>query len=171
MRGILGIFAAFLVALCISCAGPTKTIESGDRVIIGGIKPVIQDTNGCLPACLEMVMRYNGIDIDKRKIADEIQGSFGTSWDKVYPFLRKHGFVLMMIHVDSIRRNIDERVPVIVSGRLANAGQLGHVVLVVGYDQKKYHIIDPMRGAVTREYESELKEWNRGRDCWIIMKK
>jgi len=106
-----------LLALCF-CATTTTAFKSGDTVIIGGIKPVLQDEMGCMPAILEMIFRYNGVDMDKRKIADELgQGYGGTKLNTIDPFLNKHGFVAGRVDFSTIKQHINGQAPVIVAGK------------------------------------------------------
>ncbi len=159
-----------LLVLLSSCAAPTQSVKTEDSTIIGGIKPVIQDDNGCLPACLEMVLRYYGVDLNKRQIADQIgQLKLYSTWDKVPALLGKYGLCVKTIQDSEAKSYIEQGIPLIARGKKFGMGSITHVVVVVGYNGSGWYIIDPYQAAgmvVMNRYQFE--EWHKGHPIFAI---
>jgi ABC-type bacteriocin/lantibiotic exporter with double-glycine peptidase domain len=157
---------------------PTISVLTEHKIIIGGIKPIIQERMACLPACLEMVMRYYGYNINQRKIGGELgQTLGGTKWNLVSPFLQRYGLKAEFFYDGTeikflIRNYIREQIPVIVEGRKLGMGQITHVVLIVGFDNSKnlLYFIDPEKGTMSSVNYYQFHEWNTTSRCLAVVK-
>ncbi len=173
MRKLVLILGGVLVLFAYSgCATVTQPVNTQDTVVIGGIKPVIQDSMGCAPAVLEMIVQYYGVNLDKRQIAKETGMTMGgTKVKEMLLFLKRQGLTAESLpSSDLIKSYIKQGVPVIAEGKRFGMGQITHAVVVVGYNTKVYYIIDPMRGAMIEMNNSAFQDWNKEYRRWAVKK-
>lgn len=173
------LFLLFLVLVVGCTTVPTTSVLTEHKIIIGGIKPVTQGRMACLPACLEMVMRYYGCDkIDQRKIGDELgQTLGGTKWNLVSSFLQRYDLKAEFFYDGTetkflIRDYIRQQIPVIAEGKKLGMEKITHVVLIVGFDNSKnlLYFIDPEKGTTSSVNYYQFHEWSTTSRCLAVVK-
>ncbi len=108
---------------------------------IDGIKPIKQDDNGCVPACLKMVFKFYGKELDKNIIADWIQRGYGTTPQDLEQFVRWNGFNVFSFSdwrpdKRKIKYFISQGYPVLVGGQVRLEDE-NHLIILIEYDDLK----------------------------------
>ncbi len=132
---------------------------------------VKQLPNHCGPACLEMVLRYFGYDINQKQIAEYwvyepvIEG--GISFEEITPYVENYGFVSILdknMTLEKVINSINEELPVI--ARINDNSSTHHVVVIRGYEKNWNQpsilwINDPGELSEKRIlYENFTRRWN-----------
>jgi hypothetical protein len=146
--------------------------------LIEGIHPIKQGYQGCVPACIEMVFRFYGKELDKDAVADWIQRARGTTPEALEQFLGWQGF---NVHTFSdwrarksrIKYFLSQGYPVIAGGKLG-LQDIGHMIVLIGYDDSKviarkegqfkgaFFALDPSPGKMVQIGYDLFAEFHRG---------
>jgi len=119
---------------------PQITMENlPSKAYIQGITPVkaIAEAS-CVPASLEMIMRFYGKNLSKDEISDWVQRARGSSKEDMERFLLMKGFEIYPFYDwQSDKRRIkyflSQGYPVLAGGQVTNIHTL-HVIVLAGYD-------------------------------------
>lgn len=108
---------------------------------IDGIKPIKQDHNGCVPACLEMVFKFYGRELHKDVIANWIQKGKGTTPQDLEQFVKWNGFNIFSFSdwrsdKRKIKYFLSQGYPVLVGGQVRREDE-NHLTVLVEYDDLK----------------------------------
>lgn len=121
----------------------------------------------CLPACVRMVLAYQGDDRTEAEIAALLgTKAYGTPISRVTR-LRDWGYLgdIASLSQQELTLHLDRNTPVIVrvwTGFLSHWSQdTSHVVVVVGYDERQALINDPgtAHAPVTVAWDEFLMAW------------
>ncbi len=152
---------------------------------VGGVQPVKQNYNGCVPACAEMVLKFYGKDVGKRAIADWIQRAYGTNPEDLIQFVGIHGFNAYRFSdwrqsKSRIKYYLSQGYPVLAGGKLGLQSG-GHMIVLIGYDDRKkivregkefegvFYACDPSPGKIVEIRYEQFLEFHRGRDSYCIV--
>ncbi|MEH7176544.1 tetratricopeptide repeat protein [Neobacillus vireti] len=108
------------------------------------IKPIIQKSNYCVPASLEMILTFYGQDINQDEIAHHIFNFTGSKLSTTVAYLEENGYECRYfignkeIYQELLKKNI----PILLSVDFENSS---HVQVMTGYDSRFdfYHIQEP----------------------------
>lgn len=168
------------------CATPIGQIKNPihtdqflpEKHYIQGIKPQLQWTAECAPMSIKMVLDYYGFNISLEEISSGVkQTRMSTRTSDIGPFLNRIGFQ-MNLHQDTdfkkpwMKYYISNNQPVLVSGgHFGRMGQVGHMVVAVGYDDIKryFYLIDPNQKAVVTYTYHQFHDWHTHRGYSNVM--
>ncbi|MBN6885517.1 tetratricopeptide (TPR) repeat protein [Cytobacillus horneckiae] len=123
------------------------------------ISPVIQESNFCVPASLEMITAYYHSRKTQKEIAEHIFDVTGSKLSTTVNFLENQGYHCKYFFGNNIlyRKLIDLSVPVLLSVDMEN---YSHVQILKGYDNRFsiYHIQDPN---ISETLYVEYEEFNK----------
>lgn len=102
----------------------------------------------CGPACLEMVLRYYGIDKKQEEIAREISPIpwFGYTVKELIDYMENQGFKVELTeksNIEELIKNVDKGIPTIIVQRLNAQTKQPHYRIVTGYTDKHITLHDP----------------------------
>ena len=109
------------------------------------IKPVKQEPNYCGAACLQMVLQRFKIKISQKKLAKDCKYTeTGISPTAIIRALLKYKIHSSYRHYPGIRKSVEDYLeeyknPIII-------GTEEHYLLIVGYTEKMFYVIDPADG-------------------------
>jgi tetratricopeptide (TPR) repeat protein len=117
--------------------------DQGDLIKLK-IKPIIQKSNYCVPASLEMILRYYGMDITQDEIATHIFDFTGSKLSTTVDYLENIGYECRYfigkreLYQELLKKNI----PILLSVDFEHSS---HVQVMTGYDSvfDFYHIQEP----------------------------
>ena len=117
--------------------------EQGELIKLS-IKPIIQKSNYCVPASLEMILTYFGLNITQDEIAAHIFDFTGSKLSTTVDYLENNGFACRYfmgnkeLYLELLKKNI----PILLSVDFEHSS---HVQVMTGYDSRFdfYHIQEP----------------------------
>ncbi|WHZ01405.1 tetratricopeptide repeat protein [Neobacillus sp. YX16] len=117
--------------------------EQGELIKLT-IKPIIQKSNYCVPASLEMILTYFGKDITQDEIATHIFDFTGSKLSTTVDYLEENGYACRYfvgkkeLYQELLKKNI----PILLSVDFEHSS---HVQVMTGYDSMFdfYHIQEP----------------------------
>ncbi len=131
---------------------------------IDGIKPIKQDHNGCVPACVEMVFNFFGKTPDWTK--GWLVGARGTTDTDLERFARTQGFNIYSFYdgypnKKKIKYFLSQGYPVLVGGQVGHESKL-HMIILIGYDQVRgeFWAIDPGYGRIVKIPYKKFNEFH-----------
>ena len=100
------------------------------------------------PACLEMVLKYHGLDKTQFEIGSEISPIpyFGYTVGDIANYAKNHGFCVDINEhssIDRLIRNIDQGLPTIILQKLTIQNNQPHFRVAIGYHNRRISIHDP----------------------------
>jgi tetratricopeptide (TPR) repeat protein len=108
------------------------------------IKPIIQKSNYCVPASLEMILTYYGVQKTQDEIAAEIFNDTGSKLSTTIDFLERNGFACRYFigNKEQYQTLLRNNIPILLSVDFEHSS---HVQVLKGYDSRYdlYHIQDP----------------------------
>jgi tetratricopeptide (TPR) repeat protein len=111
------------------------------------VEPIAQERNMCVAACVAIILKSWGEEVDQREIFEQMSGGQGVDdWQLDRWLRRRHIFpVDIKLSIDVVREVIDAGVPLLVT---RSTEFMGHQELIVGYDDgfQELEAIDPMNG-------------------------
>ncbi|NWQ42160.1 tetratricopeptide repeat protein [Bacillus sp. EB106-08-02-XG196] len=117
--------------------------EQGELIKLT-IKPIIQKSNYCVPASLEMILTYFGKDITQDEIATHIFDFTGSKLSTTVDYLEENGYECRYFvgKKDLYQELLKKNIPILLSVDFEHSS---HVQVMTGYDSvfDFYHIQDP----------------------------
>jgi tetratricopeptide (TPR) repeat protein len=108
------------------------------------IKPIIQKSNYCVPASLEMILRYYGINITQDEIASHIFDFTGSKLSTTVDYLENNGYECRYFigKKELYQELLKKKIPILLSVDFEHSS---HVQVMTGYDSvfDFYHIQEP----------------------------
>jgi len=168
------------------CATPIGTIKNPvqpeqylpEKHYIQGLKPQLQWIAECVPVSMKIVLDYYGINISLEEISAGVkQTRIATRTSDIGPFLNRIG-LQMKLHQDTdfkkpwMKYYISNNHPPLVSGgHFGHMGQVGHMVVAVGYDDTKkyFYMLDPNQKAVITYTYHQFHDWHTYRGYSNVM--
>lgn len=134
--------------------------EKGELIKLT-IKPIIQKSNYCVPASLEMILTYFGMDITQNEMARHIFDFTGSKLSTTVDYLEKSGyecryFIGTKEHYQTL---LKKNIPILLSIDFEHSS---HVQVMTGYDSRLdlYHIQEPNLLETMYMTASELEKAN-----------
>ncbi len=147
--------------------------ETGQRRVVDDVPYIRQVGPKCAAAALGMVLRHFGRKVDQEELFRQLHGHSGGVHVHAMPeAARRHRFEAHphIGSLDSLRRQLDAGVPVIVF--LTPMG-MGHAVVAIGYDDARREIIlhDPATAPFKRVSLARFeREWGESdRTCIAVV--
>lgn len=168
---------------CATPIGPIKNPVQADKLFpekhhIQGIKHRLQWTAECAPVSIKMVLDYYGFNISLEEISSGVKQTMrATRSADIESFLNRIGLQVKH-HRDTdfkkpwMKYYISNNQPVLVSGgHFGHMGQVGHMVVAVGYDDIKrdFYVIDPSQKAVVAYTYHQFHDWHMQRGYSSVM--
>ncbi|MFH1332793.1 MAG: C39 family peptidase [archaeon] len=102
----------------------------------------------CGPACLEMVLRYHGIEKTQDEIGREISPVpyFGYTTSQLKEYAEKQGFQATLTkhsNITELIKNIDAEIPTIILQWLNIEKKQPHFRVAIGHKENKITVRDP----------------------------
>lgn len=182
MRIITFALIIFCVALVSACVTePMRTPNVNDpsvmlpeKVVIEGIRVDRgQSFRDCVPVSLEAVFKFYGKIIDRKEIDEQVQKSWGTKERDWMMYVKGQGFNVYSFYDRTkdkrgIKFFLAQHLPVLVTGSVGVGGWLGHMVILVGYDDRKkiFYIADPEWRSIQQKRYLDFEEWHKHRGSW-----
>jgi tetratricopeptide (TPR) repeat protein len=117
--------------------------EQGELIKLK-IKPIMQKSNYCVPASLEMILNYYGMEINQDEIASHIFDFTGSKLSTTVEYLEKIGYECRYFigNKELYEGLLKIDIPILLSVDFEHAS---HVQVLTGYDSRFdfYHIQDP----------------------------
>ncbi len=117
--------------------------EQGELIKLN-IKPIIQKSNYCVPASLEMILTYFGMDITQDEIARHIFDFTGSKLSTTVDYLEENGYECRYFigKKEHYRALLKKNIPILLSVDFEHSS---HVQVMTGYDSRfdLYHIQEP----------------------------
>lgn len=144
---------------------------------------VVQKSNWCVLASMEMVFKYYGHDVDQDMIFQKMKGrksrvkeGEGLDPGTAARFLSRSGFNVDYReegNLETVKKYIDNEVPVM-WGHLAPGKWEGtrHMAVIIGYDDvyKSVVVADPGYGReISLSYDEFRNQWERVRNVMIAV--
>ena len=154
----LFLFVFFCIAfmLSIASAGSLKIDKEELNNLpavhqIKGLKPIKQGTQECGPTCMAMVMNFWGVKTTKDEIWPKVRAYYGpyTNGNDMNNYFRKHGFktkVMTTTKYTNLKYFIHKGYPLIALTETRRYPGAGHYIVLIGYNEKGFNIIDPDPG-------------------------
>jgi tetratricopeptide (TPR) repeat protein len=134
------------------------------------IKPIIQKSNYCVPASLEMILTFYGMNITQDEIAAHIFDFTGSKLSTTVTYLESMGyecryFVGNKEHYQSL---LTKNIPILLSVDIEHSS---HVQVMTGYDSRFdfYHIQDPNMLETIYITSEDLEKGNVGTSYMSIV--
>lgn len=121
----------------------TMKNEQGEMIKLS-IKPIIQKSNYCVPASLEMILTFFGEDITQDEIARHIFDFTGSKLSTTVDYLEKNGYECRYFigRKEIYQKLLKKNIPILLSVAFEHSS---HVQVMTGYDGvfDLYHIQEP----------------------------
>ncbi len=121
----------------------TMKNEQGELIKLN-IKPIIQKSNYCVPASLEMILTFFGEDITQDEIASHIFDFTGSKLSTTVDYLEKNGYECRYFigRKELYQKLLKKNIPILLSVDFEHSS---HVQVMTGYDGvfDLYHIQEP----------------------------
>lgn len=121
-----------------------KKIDPQGKLIKLNIKPIIQKSNYCVPASLEMIQTYYGVETTQDEIARHIFDFTGSKLSTTVDYLEKSGYTCRYFigTKEHYQNLLQKNIPILLSVDFEHSS---HVQVMTGYDSRFdfYHIQDP----------------------------
>lgn len=125
------------------------------------IKPIIQKSNYCVPAGLEMIQSYYGVKTSQDEIARHIFDFTGSRLSTTVDYLEKSGYTCRYFigTKEHYLTLLKKKIPILLSVDFEHSS---HVQVMTGYDSRFdfYHIQDPNMLETLYLTSSELEKAN-----------
>ncbi|MGG3470143.1 tetratricopeptide repeat protein [Neobacillus pocheonensis] len=117
--------------------------EDGELIKIN-IRPIVQKSNYCVPASLEMILNAYGVTITQDEIASHIFDFTGSRLSTTVAYLEELGFTCRYFigNKDHYVKLLKKQIPILLNVDFEHSS---HVQVMTGYDSRFdfYHIQDP----------------------------
>jgi len=118
---------------------------------IEGVRPIRQGPQECGPTSMAMVMNFWGVTITKDEIWPKVRAHYGpyTNGNDMDNYFRKHGFktkIMTTTKYTNLKYFIHEGYPLIALTESRSYPGEGHYIVLIGYNEKGFNIIDPGPG-------------------------
>lgn len=106
----------------------------GERKMLH-VNPVIQKSNYCVPACLQMLVAYQGDEKHQDEIASHIFSGTGSTMPHTIAYWESIGYecIYMSADLSTIKQCIQHELPILLCVDIELAS---HVQIITGYDDK-----------------------------------
>jgi hypothetical protein len=164
------------VILVFGCtAAPMRTPNVNDpslmlpeQVMIEGIKIELgQSFTDCVPVVLEAVLKFYGKNIDRKEIDEKVHKSWGSKTVDWVNYVKQQGFNVYSFYDRTrdkrgIKFFLAQQVPVLSTGSV-RVGWQGHIVILVGYDDRKktFYVVDPEWRATQQKRYLDFYDWHK----------
>ena len=151
------------VAVCLILT--ISTVRAGDLKVdkeelknlpavhqVEGLKPIRQGPQECGPTCMAMVMNFWGVEITKDEIWKEVKSTYGafTNCTDMKKYFDKHGFETNLQSTSKptkLKYFIYKGYPLIAFTESRKFRGEGHYIVLIGYNDIGFNIIDPGPGS------------------------
>ena len=118
---------------------------------IAGVRPIRQGPRECGPTSMAMVLNFWGVPITKDEIWEKVRSFYGqfTDCTDMKNYFLGHGFetkVLSTSKYTKLQYFLYKGYPLIAYTESRRYPGEGHVIVLIGYDEKGFNIIDPGPG-------------------------
>jgi hypothetical protein len=118
---------------------------------IKGVKPITQGPYQCAPTCMAMVLNFWGVKITKDEIWETVKSPDGkkTFSANVYNYFRIHDFETKLLGTSEyteLKYFLYKGYPLIAFVESRKHLGSGHYIVLTGYKEKGFKIIDPEFG-------------------------
>jgi len=109
------------------------------------VKPIKQLLNHCGPCCVKMILKKYGIKITQKELGIICNMTdTGVAPTAIVRCFKKYGIYASYKHYPGIRKSVEDYLeeyknPIII-------GTEEHYLLIVGYTEKMFYVIDPADG-------------------------
>ncbi|MDP2925724.1 MAG: cysteine peptidase family C39 domain-containing protein [Nanoarchaeota archaeon] len=119
-------------------------------IVMHKLKPYKQTYSYCGPACIKMVLSYNGIEFSETKIAKLVKATreLGTPIKNFVIFFKKYGFKNARLKYNSTLNDLEAEIkkgPVILSWFYDFNS---HYSVAIGYTDKSLILAEPLDGKI-----------------------
>ncbi|WP_108671228.1 C39 family peptidase [Peribacillus acanthi] len=123
---------------------PYKQIEINREKKMISIIPIVQKSNYCVPASLEMILGKHGVRMDQDEIAEKIFDVTGSKLSTTVEFWESVGFScrFFIATLEKVKELIKQEIPILLS---VDFEQMSHVQVITGFDDRiqSLYIQDP----------------------------
>lgn len=187
MRWPLLLAALFGPACCSGCAllvavPELEPLPQSSVVLEDVVYTPQEESSDCGPACLATVMRHLGSPLTLAEVGRQLKqlDGGGTIVVEMIYGARRNGFRVREYEgdINDLRRNLLARRPLILMLHslpdiTRRMGRRGHYVVVVGYDDKKRHVILHSGGKAfdTMSYRQLQLQWSRAKFLTLLIER
>jgi ABC-type bacteriocin/lantibiotic exporter with double-glycine peptidase domain len=174
---------ALLLPACVAVRGSARPValeelRAGDGwLLVGGVpfEPQAGEQD-CGAACLAMVLRHGGVEVEAEEIRREcaVEGEEGLRASALRDAARRRGLAAFTVEgrVGDLRHELGRGRPVVV-GLVKTLGpvSLAHYAVVVGLNESEGRVaaLDPASGPVVDSLEAFSREWAAARSVTIVV--
>jgi tetratricopeptide (TPR) repeat protein len=123
---------------------PYKQVEWNKEKWKVSIIPIVQKSNYCVPASLEMILGKHGVKMDQDEIAEKIFDVTGSKLSTTVEFWESIGFNcrFFIATLDKVKKLIKQEIPILLT---VDFEQMSHVQIITGFDDRiqSLYIQDP----------------------------
>ncbi|MGG1674674.1 tetratricopeptide repeat protein [Neobacillus sp. NRS-1170] len=143
--------------------------EAGELIKLK-IRPIVQKSNYCVPASLEMILNYYGMNKTQDEIASHIFDFTGSRLSTTVAYLEELGFSCRYFigNKERYEQLLKQGIPILLSVDFEHSS---HVQVMTGYDSRFdfYHIQDPNMLEGMYVSSEELQKANRATNYMSIV--
>ena len=165
----------FFFALSSASAGGLEINEEEFKNLpekhqIKGVKPLTQGPYQCAPTCMAMVLNFWGVKVSKDELWAKVKTPDGKKTHSVtiINYFGLYGFetkVLRTSEYTLLKYFLNKGYPLIVFIECRKFPGNGHFIVLTGYKEKGFKIIDPQFGyseSLTYKKFQKLHSWSEG---------
>jgi len=165
--------SVMLVSGC--TAAPMRTPNVNDPSVVLPEQVMIENVRiehgqsftDCVPVVLEAIFKSYGKNIDRKEIDEEVHKSWGSKTVDWVNYVKQQGFNVYSFYDRTgdkrgIKFFLAQHFPVLTIGS-ARVGWQSHMVVLVGYDDKKkmFYVADPEWRAIQQKRYLDFDDWHR----------
>ena len=122
----------------------------------------------CGPACVRMVLDYNGIRLSEKELEDIFETSWlGNTCEELASGVEKLGFLSEVVEnftLESLKETLNKGMPIIAlldpAVLYGGLQGFGHFVIIIGFEQNVIYYHDPDMGLeLTKDVQSFFTAW------------
>ena len=164
-----------VMLVCGCTAAPMRTPNVNDTSVMLPEQVMIesvriehgQSFTDCVPVVLETAFKFYGKNLDRKEIDREVHKSWGTKTKDWVQYAKEQGFSVYSFYDRTrdkrgIKFFLAQHIPVLATGSV-RVGWQGHIVILVGYDDKKktFYVADPEWRTIQQKRYLDFNDWHK----------